>query len=213
MDASENEVNLIPCIKNLTELTEFNEKIEKLRSEMSFVNFTSFSVRSTSLQLVIKLTFYSVLILLASIANLMVIFVIAVDKTFRKQSSLFIFNLAVCDLFVLLSCVWVQVWFAFDKYWSFGKHFCKINSFLQMFSIISSVLTLSAISGDRYIGIVTPLKAKQRRKSMYYVALGLIWTVSALVSSPTYIYRVYSQRSWSDFTENYCDDSGYLTFF
>ena len=148
------------------------------------------------------------------IGNLFIIFVICFDKSKRKSTNLFIFNLAICDLAVLISCTCVQLLMSINNYWLFGEFFCKLNSFLQMISVLASVLTLLMISCDRYIGILHPFKSKvYAKKRYYYLSIGLIWLISILISLPTYHYRNYHEREWLDFIEPMCDDSDWPIIF
>ena len=206
-------INEVICFKKLTEF----EKIVKIRSQISYFGFTDQKHTNQSnkidLFLVIKICLYSIVILFSLVGNSLIIIVTGTNKSLKRANSLFILNLAVCDLAILFSCIWVQILLAIDSNWRLGEAFCKINSFMQMVSIISSVLTLSMISCDRYIGIVHPLKAKQQNKSIYYVAVGVIWTVSFTVSLPTYLYRSFTEIKWSDFVEKNCDDSGWPSLF
>jgi hypothetical protein len=198
------------CIQNSDELNEFKYNLELIRNHLSFFNFTtsktSYTISSTGffnlIFPVVKILVYGIVIIMSLVGNFLIVIVITYAKTFNRTHSLFMLNLAICDLAILFSCIWVQLLFVItnNKYWILGKAFCKINSFFQMVSIVSSVLTLSMISCDRYIGIVHPLKSKTNyNKLVYYVIVAVIWIVSFIVSMPTYWYRNYTEMYWSDF--------------
>lgn len=140
--------------------------------------------------------------------NLLIMLVIAFNRSMRKSTNYFIFNLAVCDLAILFSCVWVQIVTTIHEYWVLGRFFCKLNSFMQMVSVIASVLTLSLISCDRYFGIVHPFKARvtSKRSSLF---ISLIWVIAILISVPVFIFRTYTESHWADFLEKRCDDLGW----
>ncbi len=204
------------CLKNYSEFVKIKRIVEQYRSQSSYFNFTDQHLNQSNksdIFLSIKIFLYSIVIIFSLVGNFLIIAVTGRNKSLKRANSLFILNLAVCDLAILFSCIWVQILLAIDTNWRLGEAFCKINSFMQMVSIISSVLTLSMISCDRYIGIVHPLKAKQQNKSIYYVTVGVIWTVSVTVSLPTYLYRSFTEIKWSDFVEKNCDDSGWPSLF
>jgi hypothetical protein len=93
----------------------------------------------------------------------------------------------------------------FEKSWFLGEFFCKFNSFAQLVSVIASVLTLSIISYDRYLGIVKPLKSKLTNTKTF-IFIALIWLVSIVISIPAFIYRSYTVRKWADYEDKVCDD-------
>lgn len=78
-----------------------------------------------------------------------------------------------------------------------------------MVSIIASVLTLSAISCDRYLGIVHPLESRDSSDRNCYIIITLIWIFSIVISIPTYVFRTYREQHWLDYTKKTCDDYGW----
>jgi hypothetical protein len=204
------------CIGSFEEFNELSKKIEQVRTYLSFSNFSKVyeNDRDTKYEILIeyiKITLYILLMMISIFGNLIVIFIICCNKFMRKSTNFFILNLAICDLAILFSCMWVQMILTqYNNTWPLGELFCKFNSFSQMVSIIASVLTLSLISCDRYIGIVHPLKSKIiTSKISYYLIIAAVWIVSILISIPTFIYRTYTERKWADFVERNCDDLGW----
>lgn len=205
--------NSIPiCIRNIHEYIELTKQVEEVRVKMSYFNFTNDFEISSSFKWpkLLKLSLYIIFIIFAIIGNLLIILVISFNRFMRKPTNYFILNLAVCDLAIVFSCMWVQIVLTFNKFWALGEFFCKLNTFLQMVSIIASVLTLSSISLDRYFGIAHPFKTIITKKRSYYI-IASIWIVSILISIPSYMYRTYTERKWADFTETHCDDIGWPT--
>jgi hypothetical protein len=64
---------------------------------------------------------------------------------------------------------------------------------MQMVSLIASVLSLSAVSCNRYFGIMHPLKAKTDDGKSYLYIIPIIWAISLIVSLPSFIYRTYRE--------------------
>ena len=78
-----------------------------------------------------------------------------------------------------------------------------------MVSIIASVLTLCAISYDRYLGIIHPFKSFEPNNKSCCIIIAFIWIFSIAISIPTYVYRTYREQTWSDYTKKSCDDFGW----
>ena len=145
--------------------------------------------------MIVKLMLYVIMILISLFGNFLIILVIYYDKSMRKSTNFFIFNLAICDLAIIFSSAWIQILLVISDNWLLGKQFCKISSYLEMVSIKSSVLTLAVISYDRYNGILYPLKtATTDNRNKYYLIIVFIWFVSLILSIPTYFYRTYTER-------------------
>jgi hypothetical protein len=207
------------CIQNLTQFNELVNNVNHLRHLVSYFNFTKsrnnyFEEDNTIYEyvlIVVKILLYIAVILVSLMGNISMIAVFYLDKSKRKSTNLFMVNLAICDMAILISCTFVQFLMSFKNYWMFGELFCKLNSFLQMVSVLASVLTLLMIAIDRYIGILYPLKSivYTKNSNYYHLSICLIWLISISISTPTYIYRKYKEIQWLDFVEPICDDSGW----
>jgi hypothetical protein len=207
------------CLRSLDEIDQMSTIVEGWRKSTSYFNFTNANSgdsdstaaaqdHQTFVLNVIKIILYIIIICIALVGNTAIILVISFNRFMRKSTNYFILNLAVCDLAILVSCVWVHIVSTTNKHWILGKLFCKINSYMQMVSVIAAVLTLALISCDRYFGVMYPLEARITSKRSY-IFITATWLIAALISVPSFIYRSYTERRWSDFTENYCDDNGW----
>jgi len=79
----------------------------------------------------VKITVYALIILLAIAGNVLIITVVALDRTLKTTTNYFIVNLAVSDLLVTACCTWVRLVDDLTEGWILGTFFCKINSFAQ----------------------------------------------------------------------------------
>ena len=206
------------CIQSLDDYTKLTNYVEEVRMNISFQHFLHQSIYGSSdtsktpiyisSTIWIRIPLYVIIIIISMFGNLIVILVISFNRFMRKSTNFFILNLAVCDLAILVSCMWVQIVASINKNWVLGHLFCKVNSYMQMVSVLASVLTLSVVTCDRFMGIMYPLKARlTNRKSAYCIAV--IWLLSIIIAAPNFIYRTYSERRWSDYVERHCDDSGW----
>ena len=148
---------------------------------------------------IIKIILYVTMILVGLVGNLLIILVICFNKFMKNSTNYFILNLAICDLAIIFSCVWIQIFLVVSENWLLGELFCKVNSYMQMVSLVASVLSLSAVSCNRFFGIMYPLRAKTTSGKSYIFIIPIIWIISLIVSLPSFIYRTYREVKWSDY--------------
>ncbi|XP_033197583.1 ecdysis triggering hormone receptor isoform X3 [Bombus vancouverensis nearcticus] len=128
-----------------------------------------------------------VVMVLGIIGNLMVPIVVFRGKDMRNSTNIFLVNLSVADLCVLLICtptVLVEV-NSGPEIWLLGEHMCKAVPFVELTVAHASVLTILAISFERYYAICEPLRVgymctKARATFLCFVA----WVAAALCTSP-----------------------------
>ena len=80
---------------------------------------------------VVKIVFYSLIISVAVVGNLMVVAMVIRNKKLWTTTNFYIVNLAVSDLMVTLSCTWVTLVDDLSEGWILGAFFCRVNSFAQ----------------------------------------------------------------------------------
>lgn len=100
-------------------------------------------------QIVWSLLFGS-MILIAAGGNLIVIWIVITHKRMRTVTNYFIVNLSVADTMVSTLNVIFNFIYMLNGDWPFGEVYCKFSNFISILSVTSSVLTLMAISIDRY---------------------------------------------------------------
>ena len=133
---------------------------------------------------------YAIIILSSLIGNALVVFIVWQNHRLRTVINFFICNLAVSDILVAALCEpnMITQLFLGNK-WIFGTILCKLIVFFQSVTIASSVFTLLAISWDRFIAIVFPLR---QRLSFFKakIIVTVIWLVSVMMMAPL----IYAQR-------------------
>ncbi|XP_045473566.1 growth hormone secretagogue receptor type 1 isoform X2 [Harmonia axyridis] len=171
------------------------------------LTFTSFKtpVFPTYLR-VISMVFCIIIMCLGVIGNVMVPIVIFKTKDMRNSTNIFLVNLAVADLMVLLVCtptVLVEVNSALET-WVLGKEMCKAVPFVELTVAHASVLTILAISFERYYAICKPLKASyictKARASLICL---LAWIIAAVFTSPVLSITKYTKEPYFDGTPVY----------
>ena len=200
----------IRCIKSFDDFEAFYSYVAIARSQLSYTSFVSnWSNNSDTAPYVgfvwLRIALYSIIMSASLISNVLVIFVIGCNRFLQKSTNLFVLNLVVCDLAIVASCMWVQMVVAVSRDWILGKLYCKVNSYMQMMSILASVFTLVAISCDRFVAVMYPLKAHLSKRSTSLCIL-FIWALSACIALPAFYYRSYSEQRWSEHVQRDCDD-------
>ncbi|XP_058467593.1 growth hormone secretagogue receptor type 1 isoform X2 [Malaya genurostris] len=152
-------------------------------------------IRATSM------VFCIIIMCLGVIGNIMVPIVILKTKDMRNSTNIFLTNLSIADLLVLLVCtptVLVEV-NSPPEVWVLGEEMCKAVPFVELTVAHASVLTILAISFERYYAICEPLKAGYVcTKARALVICLAAWTVAAILTSPILLFAEYSVEEYPD---------------
>ncbi|XP_026843538.1 growth hormone secretagogue receptor type 1 isoform X1 [Drosophila persimilis] len=144
------------------------------------------------------------IMLLGVVGNVMVPIVIIKTKDMRNSTNIFLTNLSIADLLVLLVCtptVLVEV-NTRPETWVLGHEMCKAVPFVELTVAHASVLTILAISFERYYAICEPLKAGYVcTKGRAILICVLAWGIAALFTSPIIAISSYSVEPYGDGTD------------
>uniref|UniRef100_A0A3B1IBX2 Opsin 4xb n=1 Tax=Astyanax mexicanus TaxID=7994 RepID=A0A3B1IBX2_ASTMX len=111
--------------------------------------------------------------------NTLVIFAFCSNRKLRTLPNFFIINLAVSDLLMALTQSPVFFINCLHTQWMMGELGCEIYAFCGALFGISSMITLLAISVDRYLVITRPLQAMQwNSKCRTFIIITLVWIYS-----------------------------------
>lgn len=108
-------------------------------------------------QQVIWSLLFASMITIAAGGNIIVIWIVITHKKMRTVTNYFIVNLSVADTMVSLFNVLFNFIYMLNSNWPFGEVCCKMSQFISVLSVTSSVLTLMAISIDRYLNLCNKL--------------------------------------------------------
>ncbi|MEE6481883.1 hypothetical protein FKM82_013047, partial [Ascaphus truei] len=113
----------------------------------------------------------------------------------RKKPSpvgILLLNLTISDLLLLFFLPFKMVEAASGMHWPMPLFLCPIVVYVYFCSIYISILFLTAVSVERYLGVVYPIKYKVNRKMNYTLwACVFIWLFSGLQGSVTFIILKY----------------------
>uniref|UniRef100_A0A8D2N7B0 G-protein coupled receptors family 1 profile domain-containing protein n=1 Tax=Zonotrichia albicollis TaxID=44394 RepID=A0A8D2N7B0_ZONAL len=122
-------------------------------------------------------------ILFAIIGNILVILSVACNRHLRIPTNYFIVNLAIADLLLSFTVLPFSATLEVLGYWVLGRIFCDIWAAVDVLCCTASILSLCAISIDRYIGVRYSLQYPTlvtRRRAI--LALLAVWVLSMVIS-------------------------------
>ncbi|XP_061730015.1 neuromedin-U receptor 2-like [Cydia pomonella] len=156
---------------NITLWTEFMEE--------SIVFFQDFKV-----MYILVMCF---IIVISLFINVLICLVIYFDKTMHTVTNYYLFSLAVCDLMLTFALLFVLHELSFDGTY-LSETVCKIQYFGVICLWNYSILTMTALSIERYIAICHPLRIKASPKLQRVIKIiSLILLVAAAETMPEMI--------------------------
>lgn len=134
---------------------------------------------------IIEAAILSVIFVVAVSGNTMLWMVIFRRKSLRTTSNALILCLSSADLLVSLINMPVTIYTILKGVWVFSGALCTFFGFLNMVTFIGSVMSLAAISINRYILIVHPNKFRKAytKRNTALNILG-VWLLSFALASP-----------------------------
>lgn len=141
--------------------------------------------RRSSVFLPVCLT-YLLIFLVGVVGNVLTCTVIARNKVMWTPTNSYLFSLAVSDLLVLLLGMPLELYELWQNYpFLLGKGGCYFKTFLFETVCLAAILNVTALSVERYIAVVHPLRAKYvvTRTHAKRVIL-TVWGVSVLCAVP-----------------------------
>ena len=169
-------------------------------------------------------TCHILIVAVAVLGNLIVCYAIIANKSLRSSpTNLFIFSLAFSDLFTATLAVPFDIEGLFLNWaWKHGEIMCQAWITVYLISVPTSILTLLAVSVDRYKSLKDPLNRFRRFRFMTrkraLIVISVIWLYSLIFALiPVMGWRafdefVYKGICYFPFTEIYSTLSSCLNF-
>lgn len=129
---------------------------------------------------------YLTIFLVGVVGNVLTCTVIARNKVMWTPTNYYLFSLAVSDLLVLLLGMPLELYELWQNYpFLLGRAGCYFKTFIFETVCLASILNVTALSVERYIAVVHPLRAKYvvTRTHAKRVIL-TVWGVSLLCAVP-----------------------------
>ncbi|XP_052798373.1 orexin receptor type 2-like isoform X3 [Mya arenaria] len=139
---------------------------------------------------------YIVVFLIGLLGNVLVCCVIWQNHSMRTVTNIFIVNLSIADIAVIVMCLPLTLLVDITETWFLGTVICKINQFTMTTTIAVSVLTLTAISVERWYAICHPLSFHSTVRRARAIIV-VIWLLSSCIALPETI-AAEEVRQWDD---------------
>lgn len=145
---------------------------------------------------------YCAVFVVSLVGNGLVCFVVHKTPRMKTVTNYFIVNLAVGDILMTLFCVpFSFVSMLVLRHWPFGGVMCKVVNYSQAVSVMVSAFTMFAISIDRYMAIMRPLKPRLSRTAAKLV-VAVVWTCALATAAPiAFVSRTQKPSEWHKFCE------------
>lgn len=133
---------------------------------------------------------YGCIFVIGIVGNSMVVAVIYCYMKLKTVANIFVLNLAVSDLTFLITLPMWATFTAAGYHWPFGGFLCKASAGLVIFNLYTSIFFLTALSIDRYLAIVHPVRSRRLRTVVYArITCVVIWLFAFVLSVPTAMTR------------------------
>ncbi|CAH1999962.1 unnamed protein product [Acanthoscelides obtectus] len=155
----------------------------------------------------------SVVIVIVIFGNTLVILAVITTRRLRTVTNCFVMSLAVADWLVGICVMPPAVAYTLMGTWELGWILCDIWVSLDILLCTASILSLCAISIDRYLAVTQPLRYSRNRRSKR-LAFGMIlvvWVSSMLISCPP-IFGWYEPGKHANKTCRYNKNTGYVIY-
>ncbi|KAF3706369.1 2-oxoglutarate receptor 1 Alpha-ketoglutarate receptor 1 [Channa argus] len=128
---------------------------------------------------------YSIIFIVGLVGNATSISVYLTKLRPWKSSSIIMVNLALTDLFYVLSLPFLVYYYSNGDSWMLGDFMCRFVRFGFHFNLYGSILFLTCLAVFRYIVVMNPLRTAQvQQKRWGIVACSAVWIIAAAEITP-----------------------------
>ncbi|XP_066149581.1 probable G-protein coupled receptor No18 [Euwallacea fornicatus] len=155
----------------------------------------------------------SIVIVIVVIGNTLVIAAVITTRRLRTVTNCFVMSLAVADWLVGIFVMPPAVAYLIVGSWELGWILCDIWVSLDILLCTASILSLCAISVDRYLAVTQPLSysKKRRSKRLAFGMILIVWISSALITAPP-MFGWYESGRHNQKTCRYNKNTGYVIY-
>ncbi|KAL3101941.1 hypothetical protein niasHS_003350 [Heterodera schachtii] len=134
------------------------------------------------------------------VGNLLVLISIGIERRLQNSTNYFLFSLALADLLVCAVVMPFSILVELGNGvlpWTFrwGFFSCLVYTYADVFLCSCSIVHMTVISFDRYLGVSQPLKRHNKRKRIVLMKIFVAWVLSTIISSPLAILSFVEQQN------------------
>uniref|UniRef100_A0A336M3E9 CSON011043 protein n=1 Tax=Culicoides sonorensis TaxID=179676 RepID=A0A336M3E9_CULSO len=159
---------------------------------------------------------FSLLIIVTIIGNTLVILSVMTTRRLRTVTNCFVMSLAMADWLVGVTVMPPAVFLYIVGTWRLGWILCDIWISLDVLLCTASILSLCAISVDRYLAVTQPItySKKRRSKRLACFMILIVWIIALAITCPPYFGWYDSKKRFSSdmFNCHYNQNKGYVVF-
>ncbi|XP_074539094.1 chemerin-like receptor 1 [Halichoeres trimaculatus] len=164
----------------------------------------------------VSLILFCVIFVLGLLGNGLVIYVTGYRMK-RTVNSVWFLNLALADFLFTVFLIFSIISHSQDNKWQFGQIMCKLNTFVTVVNLFTSIFLLMAISLDRCLSIWVVVWAQnQRTVRKTQIICGVIWVTAVACSIPYATFREVQERegmTFCSYTKSFPKHMGTLRVF
>ncbi|XP_059165794.1 galanin receptor 2a-like [Physella acuta] len=131
---------------------------------------------------------WGLIIFIGAVGNIIVVFTMCSHggrSMPRSTTNCYIINVALADLAFLSITVPITIAHYVSYNWVYGEIMCKFQNYIAYVSLLSTCLTLTAMTIDRYFAIVHPIRSLHSRTPRGAAIICIaIWLASGAACSP-----------------------------
>ncbi|XP_046725258.1 growth hormone secretagogue receptor type 1-like isoform X1 [Silurus meridionalis] len=128
------------------------------------------------------------LLVLGLMGNILTILVVWLRPQMRSTTYFYLSSMAMSDIMmlVLMPLDLYKLWWY--RPWFLGDAVCKLSQFVSECCTFSSILHMTALGAERYVGVCFPLRARLLvTRGRVRVLIGALWGVAALSAGPVLV--------------------------
>ncbi|XP_067616011.1 octopamine receptor [Eurosta solidaginis] len=156
---------------------------------------------------------FSTLIVVTFVGNMLVILAVITTRRLKTVTNCFVMSLAVADLLVGIFVMPPAVAVHLIGSWRLGWVLCDVWISLDVLLCTASILSLCAISVDRYLAVTQPLTYSRRRRSkrLAFIMILVVWVLALAITCPPML--GWYEPGRRDLSEcRYNQNEGYVIF-
>ncbi|KAG5673601.1 hypothetical protein PVAND_003633 [Polypedilum vanderplanki] len=195
---------------------------ENNESILSLSNVTTAIVNATQCNDIYEAKFadlifailFCLLIIVTVIGNTLVILSVLTTRRLRTVTNCFVMSLAVADWLVGIFVMPPAVAYYLIGCWHLGWILCDIWISLDVLLCTASILSLCAISIDRYLAVTQPLNYSRRRRSkrLAMLMILIVWVLALAITCPPILGWYEPGRREEEHHCRYNENKGYVVF-